>query len=221
MNAIALVACVFYFLSMSSLKQILLFVLLFSAVSFAIPVSWGTATSDTIFSYDTGNENGEYSYIVVKRGCKMQFVKQDSLIGENLSQDSLLSILYGSVPSPDSAAIYEGWANSCAEYSLKQSTDGWKVAVLGGALTAFGTALTFFVDYDNLGTAIAGRTVGISFLFVGPVALLAGVSEISAASRQKELGKRYKEKANRYRLNIMPAINLREPGGGLLLQLGF
>ena len=213
MNAIALVACVFYFLSMSSLKQILLFVLLFSAVSFAFPVSWGTATSETIFSYDTGNENGEYSYIVVKRGCKMQFVKQDSLIGENLSQDSLLSILYGSDPSPDSAAIYEGWANSCAEYSLKQSTDGWKVAVLGGALTAFGTALTFFVDYDNL--------VGISFLIVGPVALLTGVSEISAASRQKELGKRYKEKANRYRLNIMPAINLREPGGGLLLQLGF
>jgi hypothetical protein len=221
MNAIALVACVFYFLSMSSLKQILLFVLLFSAVSFAIPVSWGTATSDTIFSYDTGNENGEYSYIVVKRGCKMQFIKQDSLIGENLSQDSLLSILYGRVPSPDSAAIYEGWANSCAEYASKQSIDGRQLIGISAIFALLGAALTFGVDYDYLGTAIAGRFFGIDFLILSPIVILAGVSEISAASRQKELGTRYKEKANRYRLNIMPAINLREPGGGLLLQVGF
>lgn len=143
MNTIALVACVFYFLSMSSLKQILLFVLLFSAVSFAFPVSWGTATSDTIFSRNTGNENGEYSYIVVKRGCKMQFIKQDSLIGENLSQDSLLSILYGRVPSPDSAAIYEGWANSCVEYSSKQSNDGWFGISASVVFATLGIALTF------------------------------------------------------------------------------
>lgn len=221
MTAIALVACVFYFLSMSSLKQILLFVLFFSAVSFAIPVSWGTATSDTIFSYDTGNENGEYSYIVVKRGCKMQFIKQDSLIGENLSQDSLLSILYGRVPSPDSAAIYEGWANSCAEYASKQSIDGWQLIGISAIFALLGAALTFGVDYDYLGTAIAGRTIGIGFLIVSPFEFWLGSSAISNASRQKELGKRYKEKAERYKLSVTPAINLQEPGGGLFLQLGF
>ena len=220
-DAIAQVACVFYFFAMFSSKKILLFVLLFSAVSFAIPVSWGLATTDTVFSHDTGNENGEFSYIVVKRGCKTEWVKQDSLVGKNLPQDSLLSILYGSVPSPDSAAIYEGWANSCAEYSSKRSIDGWKLIGASVAFAALGTALTFLVDYDYLGTAIAGRSFGIGFLILSPFSFWVGSSEISNGSRQKDLGNRYREKANRYRLNLMPAINLREPGGGLLLQMGF
>jgi hypothetical protein len=29
------------------------------------------------------------------------------------------------------------------------------------------------------------------------------------------------EKAERYKLSVTPAINLREPGGGLFMQLGF
>ena len=31
----------------------------------------------------------------------------------------------------------------------------------------------------------------------------------------------YKEKAERYKLRVAPSINLREPGGGLFMQLGF
>ena len=34
------------------------------------------------------------------------------------------------------------------------------------------------------------------------------------------MGKRYMEKAERYKIGIAPAINLREPGGGLLLHVG-
>lgn len=211
----------FIFFVMSSLKHFLLFVLLFSAISFAIPVSWGTATSDTVFSRHIRFASGENSYIVVERGCKSEWIKQDSLIGENLSQDSLLSILYGRGPSPDSTAIYEGWANSCAEYSSKQSADG-RTAILGSVIFALlGSALTFGIDYDHLGTAIAGRSFGIVFLIISPFAFLAGVDEIFAASEQRKLGNRYRENANRYRLNLVPSINLQEPGGGLLLQVGF
>ncbi|SHJ32192.1 hypothetical protein SAMN05720471_1281 [Fibrobacter sp. UWP2] len=35
------------------------------------------------------------------------------------------------------------------------------------------------------------------------------------------MGKRYMEKAERYKIGIAPAINLREPDGGLLLHVGF
>ena len=54
-----------------------------------------------------------------------------------------------------------------------------------------------------------------------PVTFSWGVSDISGSSEQKEQGLRYKEKADLYKLRVAPAINLREPGGGLLLQLGF
>ncbi|MBR4784532.1 MAG: hypothetical protein IK012_04675 [Fibrobacter sp.] len=207
---------------MTSLKHFLLFVLLFSALSFAVPVSYGTAYTDTVFVTRVSSEK---SYIAVRHGCRTDWIKQDSVLDKDLPQDSLLSILYGSAPSSDSVAIYEGWANSCAEYSSKQSIDGWKVIGAGVALATLGTVLTFFVDYDHLGTAIAGRTIGIGFLIVSPFEFWLGSSAISNASRQKELGKRYKEKAERYKerykLSIAPAINLQEPGGGLFMQLGF
>lgn len=47
------------------------------------------------------------------------------------------------------------------------------------------------------------------------------VSDISGSSEQREMGKRYMEKAERYKIGIAPAINLREPDGGLLLHVGF
>lgn len=209
---------------MNALFKYLIIALVFCcdfAFGISYPVSWGQATSDTVFSYDTGHEKGDYSYIVIERGCKSEWIKQDSLIGENLPQDSLLSILYGRVPSPDSAAIYEGWANSCVEYSSKQSNDGWFGISASVVFATLGIALTFLIDYDHLGTAIAGRSYGIGFLYLSPFVFWMGSSQISSASKQKNLGKRYREKANQYRLNIMPSINLHEPGGGIMMHLGF
>lgn len=120
-------------------------------MSFAVPVFYGMATADTVRVINMGSEH-PHSLIVVDRGCRSEFFKQDSVIDKNLPQDSLLSLVYGNVPSPDSA-------------------------------------------------------------------------DISGSSAQKEQGKRYKEKAeqykDRYKISVAPAINLREPGGGLLVQLGF
>ena len=82
-------------------------------------------------------------------------------------------------------------------------------------------AVALAVDYDHLGTAIAGRTFGIgTLLTVVPFTFGLGVSDISGSSEQREMGKRYMEKAERYKIGIAPAINLREPGGGLLLHVG-
>lgn len=93
---------------MSNLKHILLLILFFSAASFAVPVSYGMASTDTVRVINMGSEP-PHSAIVVNRGCRSEFFKQDSLIDKNLPQDSLLSLVYGNVPSPDSADIYRGW----------------------------------------------------------------------------------------------------------------
>jgi len=206
---------------MFCLKHILLLILLFCGWALAIPVSCGMATSDTVQVVNAGVKH-PFSFIVVDRGCRSEWIKQDSLIDKNLSQDSLLALAYGNVPSPDSADIYRGWSNSCQESSSKRFREGWQLVGISAAFAALGVVLTFVVDYDHLGTAILGRTFGIaSMLTLVPVTFSWGVSDISGSSEQKEQGLRYKEKADLYKLRVAPAINLREPGGGLLLQLGF
>ena len=207
------------------MKQILLFLLLLCGWSFAIPVSYGMSTSDTVKVVDLGVEN-PHSAIVVSRGCRSEYIKQDSLIDKNLPQDSLLSLVYGNVPSPDSADIYRGWSQSCQQYSSKRFREGWQLIGVAAVSAALGVTLTFVVDYEHLGTAILGRTFGIaSLLTLVPFSFTWGTSSISGSSKQKEQGKRYMEKAeqykDRYKISVAPAINLREPGGGLLVQLGF
>ena len=215
----------FIFFVMTSLKHILLLLLSFSAMSFAVPVSYGMGTTDTVKVIKVGVEH-PHSFIVVDRGCRSEYIKQDSVIDENLPQDSLLSLVYGNVPSPDSADIYNGWGKSCEKYSSERLVSGWKSIALGVVSVAVGVTLTFIVDYDHLGTAIAGRTFGIATLLtLVPVTFSLGASDISGSSAQKEQGKRYMEKAeqykDRYKISVAPAINLREPGGGLLVQFGF
>ncbi len=215
----------FIFFVMTGIKHILLLILFFSAASFAVPVSYGMASTDTVKVINMGIEH-PHSAIVVERGCRYEFFKQDSLIDKNLPQDSLLSLVYGNVPSPDSADIYRGWGDNCQKYASDRLYDGWQTVAVGVFFAALGVTLTFVVDYDYLGTAILGRTFGIgTLLTVVPFTFGLGVSDISGSSAQKEQGKRYKEKAerykDRYKISVAPAINLREPGGGLLVQLGF
>lgn len=190
-------------------------------MSFAVPVSYGMATTDTVRVINMGSEH-PHSFIIVDRGCRSEYIKQDSLIDKNLPQDSLLSLVYGNVPSPDSADIYRGWSQSCQQYSSKRFREGWQLIGVAAVFAALGVTLTFVVDYEHLGTAILGRTFGIaSLLTLVPVSFTWGTSGISGSSKQKEQGERYMEKAERYKLSVTPAINLREPGGGLLVQLGF
>lgn len=215
----------FIFFVMTSLKHILLLLLSFSAMSFAVPVSYGMGTTDTVKVIKVGVEH-PHSFIIVDRGCRSEYIKQDSVIDENLPQDSLLSLVYGNVPSPDSADIYNGWGKSCEKYSSERLVSGWQTIGIGTIFAALAVTLTFIVDYDHLGTAIAGRALGIaSLLTIVPVAFSLGTSDISGSSEQRAQGKRYKEKAERYKerykLSIAPAINLQEPGGGLFMQLGF
>ena len=121
-----------------------------------------------------------------------------------------------------SADIYSGWSNSCQQYSSRRLREGWQLVGLSAAFAALGVTLTFIVDYDPLGTAILVRTFGIaSLLTLVLVTFSWGVSDISGSSEQKEQGQLYKEKAERYKLRVAPSINLREPGGGLFMQLGF
>ncbi len=205
---------------MFCLKHILLFIVLLCGWSFAIPVSYGMAISDTVQVINMGIEH-PHSAIVVSRGCRSEWIKQDSLIDKNLPQDSLLSLVYGNVPSLDSADIYRGWSNSCQEYSSRRFREGWQLVGLSAVFAALGVTLTFVVDYDHLGTAIAGRIFGIGTLVtLVPVTFMWGVSDFSGSSEQKEQGQRYLDKAERYKLRVTPAINLREPGGGLFVQFG-
>ena len=86
---------------------------------------------------------------------------------------------------------------------------------------ALGVYLTFLHDYDYVGTAALGRTFGVMSLICVPMLVSMGISHFVQSSRQRDLGKFYKKEAERFKLHISPTINFEEPGGGLLLQLGF
>ena len=159
-------------------------------MSFAVPVSYGMATSDTVKVVDLGVEN-PYSAIVVSRGCRSEYIKQDSLIDKNLPQDSLLSMVYGNVPSPDSADIYRGWSQSCQQYSSKRFREGWQLIGVAAVSAALGVTLTFVVDYEHLGTAILGRTFGIAwFLFLSRGEHLVFLDRQSKRNRVNAIWKR-------------------------------
>lgn len=203
--------------------RVFLFCLFFLCeFSFAIVVSNDIADTTKVVNI-IGSRNSE---VLVTRGCRTKWIKLDTLLDENTSQDSLLSVLYGNVPSPDSLALYDAWADSCHTYVSKKSREGYETIAYGVGVTALGIFLTFFVDYNHLWTAILGRTFGI-----GTLATLTPLSFILASQsfyqspkeieRGKKLEKRYRENADRFRLRIAPSIDLREPGGGVFMQLGF
>lgn len=97
--------------------RVFLFCLFFLCeFSFAIVVSNDIADTTKVVNI-IGSRNSE---VLVTRGCRTKWIKLDTLLDENTSQDSLLSVLYGNVPSSDSLALYDAWADSCHTYVSKK-----------------------------------------------------------------------------------------------------
>ena len=183
------------------------------AFGISYPVSYGTATKDTVYAHG--------KYIVVERGCRLNIVKQDSSVNENLPQDSLLAKVYGNIPSSDSVALYEAWANECDHSVSGNIKDGFLSILTDIGFAALGVYLTFLHDYDYVGTAVLGRTYGVMLLICVPMVVSMGIHHFAQSSRQRDLGKFYKKESERFKLHVSPTINFNEPGGGLMLQLGF
>lgn len=205
-------------------KYLIILLAFCSGFAFGIsyPVSYGTSSSDTVYVDDWWNNAGEKgNSIVVERGCRYSSFKQDSIVDKNLPRDSLLARVYGNNPSPDSAALYEAWGNECEKSVKGGLSDGLFYIPVTVTIAAIGTYLTFFHDYDYLGTAILGRTYGIMSLISVPTFIYAAIHVFSRSSKQHDLGKFYKNESERFKFRVSPTINFSEPGGGLFLQLGF
>ena len=56
--------------------------------------------------------------------------------------------------------------------------------------------------------------------FASAIMLIPSIA-VSLTDDSPKRSEEYREKSKKWKLRITPAINLREPGGGLLLQVGF
>ena len=94
--------------------------------------------------------------------------------------------------------------------------------LVGGISTAAGIGL-LYVDYNHSATKILGRCAGVLFLVTGIAFLSVDIisSVIWLFSPPDERVQKYEEREKAWKLRIAPAINLREPGGGLLVQFVF
>ena len=80
-----------------------------------------------------------------------------------------------------------------------------------------------YVDYDYTATKILGRGSGVLFLATGIAFLSVDIisSIIWLFAPPDERIQKYEEREKAWKLRVTPTINFNEPGGGLLLQLGF
>ena len=200
---------------MKSCKIFFILLLLFTALANAYSIQF--PAHDTVYV-----ERGMPSHIVVARGCFEKSFPVDEEIGENETQEQLLARIYGSQPLADSSAVYKAWAESCN--SVKSSNYRFLVTFSIGAVSTATGFLLYNHDYDYRATAVLGIWSGAILLGTGVLTLLTSLFVLIApnASQQfHEQGAIYNEKAEKWKLRITPTINFNEPGGGLLLQLGF
>jgi hypothetical protein len=163
------------------------------------------------------------SNIVVSRGCREEHFTLDEFVDASESEESLLARVYGSEPLQDSSGIYRQWASNCKKEETRRKTGVWLHAFLAGGLcTAAGIGL-LSIDYEHTATKVLGKGLGwlylvsgIAFLSVDIVAPIVWLFKSPSERVQK-----YEERENAWKLRVAPAINFSEPGGGLLLQLGF
>lgn len=194
----------------------ILLVLLSSTFSFAVPVSYGLSEQDSVYVSKNGN------YIVVSRGCEERYYKQSAPVDSSLSRDSLLARVFGNKPFQDSIGLYEAWSKNCERYADKSLTESRALGGIGfAALATLGTVF-ILIDYEHTGSAIAGYSLGGALYgFAGYLLIKTFFFENTHVEKQRALGNRYKEEAERRRLLIAPSINFQEPGGGLLMQYNF
>lgn len=190
------------------------------------------APNEVSYSYARGGNPEavmQRARIVVRRGCRVETFPVTQTVPHNATQEQLLALVYGSEPLEDSSKVYRDWATSCMALHADAS-EGWLYvffgAVYGVPATFLGYYLTFR-DYDYMSTAILGRVPGVFLLvtgglmvFCGAIALIPSimVSLFDESPRQAEI---YNKKYEKWKLRVTPMINFNEPGGGLLLQLGF
>lgn len=169
------------------------------------------------------------AWIVVRRGCREETFPVTEKVPHNATQEQLLAFVYGSEPLEDSSKVYRDWASSCTSLHA-DAMEGWLYVFWG---TVYGVPATFlgyyltFRDYDYIPTAILGRVPGVFLLvtgglvaFCGAIVLIPSIL-VSLFDESPHHADIYNKKYEKWKLRIMPVINLREPGGGLLLQLGF
>ncbi len=163
------------------------------------------------------------SCIVVSRGCREEHFALDEFVDASESEESLLARVYGSEPLQDSSQIYRQWASSCKKEETRKKTSTWLYAFLAGGLcTAAGIGL-FHIDYEHSATKVLGKGLGGVFLVTGIAFLSVDIVApiVWLFKSPDERVQKYEERENAWKLRVAPAINFSEPGGGLMLLLGF
>ena len=170
------------------------------------------------------------AWIVVRRGCREESFPVTQTIPYNATEEQLLAIVYGAEPLEDSSEVYRDWARSCMElHAAGDASEGWFYVIFGAVYgvpaTLLGKYLTFR-DYDYVSTAILGRVPGVILLVTGGLMVICGAialvpSIISLFDEPPHQADIYNKQYERWKLRVTPTINFNEPGGGLLLQLGF
>ena len=176
---------------------------------------------DTVY---VGREKSPANIIVV-RGCAENVFPVSEEIGDNETQEQLLARVYGSEPLADSSAVYKAWADSCKRAESRSRSGVIIYGLTMGALSTGMGALLFFPDFDNKVVKGIGKVVGGGLMVTGglylAVSLATLVVSVFAHDTPSEKVSTYNQQAEKWKLRVTPTINFNEPGGGLLLQLGF
>ncbi len=163
------------------------------------------------------------SNIVVSRGCREEHFTLDEFVDASESEESLLARVYGSEPLQDSSGIYRQWASNCKKEETRRKTGVWLYAFfLGGLGTAAGIGL-LSIDYEHTATKVLGKGLGLLYLATGIAFLSIDIVApiVWLFKSPDERVQKYEERENAWKLRVAPSINFSEPGGGLMLQLGF
>lgn len=217
-------------LAFAKIRCAILFALVWSACCFAA-FDPSPVLSDTVFVEDSiaveygvsGCDEGAQSCIVVARGCREEYFAVNEKVDPNEPKESLLARVYGAEPLQDSSKVYGQWASDCKQEESRRHTGAWLYSFLVGGLSAAAGIGLLYVDYDNSATKILGRGTGVLFLVTGiaflSVDIIAPIYWLFKSPDERV--QKYEEREKAWKLRLAPAINLQEPGGGLLLQLGF
>ena len=205
----------------NSCKAFLLLFLLFASLANAAYDPNPIPEVDTVY---VAREKSSTNIIVV-RGCSENVFPVSEEIGENETQEQLLARVYGSEPLADSSAVYKAWADSCKRAESRSRSGVIIYSLTMGALSTGMGALLFFPDFDNNVVKGFGKVVGGGLMVTGglylAVSLATLVVSVFAHDAPSEKVSTYNQQAEKWKLRVTPTINFNEPGGGLILQLGF
>ncbi|MBR3072366.1 hypothetical protein [Fibrobacter sp.] len=203
------------------IRHFILLLLVCGVCSFAAYDPSPIPDVDTVY---VGREKSPANIIVV-RGCAENVFPVSEEIGDNETQEQLLARVYGSEPLADSSAVYKAWADSCKRAESRSRSGVIIYGLTMGALSTGMGALLFFPDFDNKVVKGIGKVVGGGLMVTGglylAVSLATLVVSVFAHDAPSEKVSTYNQQAEKWKLRVTPTINFSEPGGGLMLLLGF